>query len=216
MTLDVRMFTVGPLQENCFLVRSDADATEAVLVDPGAEGPRLLTALEELGASLAGILLTHTHFDHVGAVAELAEATGAEVWVPKGEYETLLHFDEVMGSRGGMFADFGPFRPYDAEHQVTGGDQIELAGISFTAVDAPGHSPGHVVYHPEGVSALLAGDVLFAGSIGRTDLPGGNHQQLLDSIAKLMQEFPPETTVLPGHGGPTSLGEEARSNPYLR
>lgn len=216
MTLDVRMFTVGPIQENTFLVRASADAKEAVLVDPGAEAERLLGALSELGASLAGILLTHTHFDHVGAVAELAEATGAEVWVPEGEYEILLHFDEVMGKRGGMFADFGPFRPYDAEHQVTGGDEVELAGLTFAVRDAPGHSPGHVVYHPKGSPALLAGDVLFQGSIGRTDLPGGDHQQLLDSIAKLMQEFDPDTTVLPGHGGPTTLGEEARSNPFLR
>lgn len=216
MTLDIRMFTVGPIQENTFLVRADADAKEAVLVDPGAEAGRLLAALDELGSTLAGILLTHTHFDHVGAVAELAEKTGAEVWVPEGEYDVLLNFDTVMATRGGMFASFGPFIPYDAEHKVNGGDVVELGGITFDVVDAPGHSPAHVVYAPQGTPVLLSGDVLFEGSIGRTDLPGGDHQQLLDSIAGLMQRFDPGHTVLPGHGGPTTLGAEARSNPFLR
>lgn len=216
MTLDVRIFTVGAIQENTYLVRASAGATEAVYVDPGAEGPRLLGALDELGCTLAGILLTHTHFDHVGAVAELAAATGCEVWVPEGEYDVLAHLDEVMGARGGMFAQFGPFLPYEAEHTVTGGDVVELAGLRFDVVDAPGHSPGHLVYAPQGHPVLLSGDVLFQGSIGRTDLPGGDHRQLLDSIAALMQRFDPETHVLPGHMGPTTLGEEAGSNPFLR
>lgn len=216
MSLDIRMFTVGPIQENSFLVRADEQATEAVVIDPGAEAERFLGAFEELGVSLAGILLTHTHFDHVGAVAELAEATGAEVWVPELEHDILKHFDKVMGERGGMFAQFGPFVPYDAEHTVTGGDTVELAGLTFDVVFAPGHSPGHVVYAPQGHPFLLSGDVLFQGSIGRTDLPGGDHARLLQSINELIERFPPETTVLPGHMGPTTLGEEARSNPFLR
>lgn len=216
MSLDIRMFTVGPIQENSFLVRTGEQATEAVVIDPGAEAERFLQAFEELGVSLAGILLTHTHFDHVGAVAELAEATGAEVWVPELEHDVLKNFDKVMGERGGMFAQFGPFVPYDAEHTVTGGDVVELAGITFDVVFAPGHSPGHVVYAPQGHPFLLSGDVLFQGSIGRTDLPGGDHARLLQSINELIERFPAETTVLPGHMGPTTLGEEARSNPFLR
>ena len=216
MSLDIRMFTVGAIQENSFLVRTSEAATEAVVIDPGAEAPRFLKAFEELGVTLAGILLTHTHFDHVGAVAELAEATGAEVWVPELEHEDLLTIDRRMAERGGMFADFGPFVPYDAEHTVSGGDVVELAGITFDVVFAPGHSPGHVVYAPQGHPFLLSGDVLFQGSIGRTDLPGGDHPRLLQSIAELMQRFDPETTVLPGHMGPTTLGAEAKSNPFLR
>lgn len=216
MSLDIRMFTVGPIQENSFLVRTGEQATEAVVIDPGAEAERFLKAFEDLGVSLAGILLTHTHFDHVGAVAELAEATGAEVWVPELEHDVLKNFDKVMGERGGMFAQFGPFVPYDAEHTVTGGDVVELAGITFDVVFAPGHSPGHVVYAPQGHPFLLSGDVLFQGSIGRTDLPGGDHARLLQSINELIERFPAETTVLPGHMGPTTLGEEARSNPFLR
>ncbi len=213
---DVRMFTVGAIQENCFLVRSSEEATEAVIVDPGAEPERLLAAMQELGVTLAGILLTHTHFDHVGAVPALAEATGAEVWVPELEYELLLNHDKIMEARGGMFAGLGPFLPYDAEHQVKGGDVIELAGITFDVVFTPGHSVGHVVYAPREAAVLLSGDVLFQGSIGRTDLPGGDHPRLLQSIQELMDRFDPETTVLPGHMAPTTLGQEARTNPFLR
>lgn len=214
--VDVRMFTVGPIQENCYLVRASDEATEAILVDPGAEADRLLGAIEELGATLAGILLTHTHFDHVGAVAELAEATGAEVWVPELEHEILRTFDQVMEQRGGMFAQFGPFRPFDAQHRVSGGDVVELAGLTFDVVFAPGHSPGHVVYAPREAAILLSGDVLFQGSIGRTDLPGGDHARLLQSIQELLDRFPAETTVLPGHMGITTLGQEAQTNPFLR
>lgn len=216
MTLDIRMFTVGAIQENSYLVRLDENAEEAVVIDPGAEAPRFLKAFDELGVTLAGILLTHTHFDHVGAVAELAAATGAEVWVPELEHEDLLTIDKRMAERGGMFAEFGPFVPYDAEHTVTGGDVVELAGITFDVVFAPGHSPGHVVFAPQGHPYLLSGDVLFKQSIGRTDLPGGDHPRLLQSIAELMQRFDPATLVLPGHMETTTLGDEARSNPFLR
>lgn len=214
--LDVRMFTVGAIQENSYLVRLTDEATGAVIIDPGAEPERLLAAFDELGVTLAGILLTHTHFDHVGAVPQLAEATGAEVWVPELEYDVLKRFDEVMAERGGMFASLGPFLPYDAEHTVTGGDVVELAGITFDVVFTPGHSPGHVVYAPREAAVLLSGDVLFQGSIGRTDLPGGDHPRLLQSIRELIDRFDPETTVLPGHMAPTTLGQEAQTNPFLR
>jgi len=211
----VRMFTVGAIQENSFLVRADSDAKQAVLVDPGAEADRLLAALDDLDVELAGILLTHTHFDHVGAVAELAEATGAEVWVPELEHELLAKIDEIMGARGGMFAQFGPFLPYTAEHTVSGGDVVELAGLTFDVIFTPGHSVGHVTYAPREAAALFSGDVLFQNSIGRTDLPGGDHERLLQSIAELMQRFDGDTKVFPGHMGPTTLGAEARSNPFL-
>jgi hydroxyacylglutathione hydrolase len=210
------MFTVGAIQENSFMVRADEHAKEAVLIDPGAEAPRFLAALEELDCKLAAILLTHTHFDHVGAVAELAEATGCEVWVPELEHEDLRTIDVRMATRGGMFAQFGPFVPYDAEHKISDGDVLELAGITFDVVFSPGHSPGHVVFAPQGAPVLLSGDVLFEGSVGRTDLPGGDHQRLMQSIAELMARFSPETTVLPGHGGPTTLAAEAAGNPYLQ
>jgi glyoxylase-like metal-dependent hydrolase (beta-lactamase superfamily II) len=207
--MDVRMITVGMIQENSFLV-SQEGASEAVIVDPGDEAPKLLAALEEHGLTLAGILVTHTHFDHIGAVADLHDATGAEVWCPEGELETLHDPNAVMRWEG-----FGPFRGYDAEHPVKGGDVVSLAGFDFQVVSTPGHSPDHVTYALPDEGALFSGDVLFQGSIGRTDLPGADHATLMRSIATLLERFDDATTVCPGHMGPTTLGQERRTNPFV-
>jgi glyoxylase-like metal-dependent hydrolase (beta-lactamase superfamily II) len=207
--MDVRMITVGMIQENSFLV-SQEGASEAVIVDPGDEAPKLLAALQEHGLTLAGILVTHTHFDHIGAVADLHDATGAEVWCPEGELETLHDPNAVMRWEG-----FGPFRGYDAEHPVKGGDVVSLAGFDFQVVSTPGHSPDHVTYALPDEGALFSGDVLFQGSIGRTDLPGSDHATLMRSIATLLERFDDATTVCPGHMGPTTLGQERRTNPFV-
>lgn len=207
--MDVRMYTVGMIQENCFLV-SHTGATEAVIVDPGDDAPKLLAAIEEHGLTLAGILITHTHFDHIGAVADLHDATGAEVWCPAGEVETLKDPNAVMRWEG-----FGPFRGYDPEHLVKGGDVVSLAGFDFQVVSTPGHSPDHVTYALPDEGALFSGDVLFQGSIGRTDLPGADHATLMRSIAGLLERFDDATTVCPGHMGPTTLGQERRTNPFI-
>ncbi|WP_320671562.1 MBL fold metallo-hydrolase [Patulibacter defluvii] len=207
--MDVRMFTLGMIQENAFLVRRPG-AAEAVIVDPGDEAPKLLAAFEELGVTLAGILVTHTHFDHIGAVADLHDATGAEVWCPAGEVEILRDPNAVMRWEG-----FGPFRGYDPEHLVKGGDVVSLAGFDFQVVSTPGHSPDHVTYALPEEGALFSGDVLFQGSIGRTDLPGADHATLLASIATLLERFDDATTVFPGHMGPTTLGRERQTNPFL-
>ena len=207
--MDVRMYTVGMIQENCFLV-SHTGATEAVIVDPGDDAPKLLAAIEEHGLTLAGILITHTHFDHIGAVADLHDATGAEVWCPAGEVETLKDPNAVMRWEG-----FGPFRGYDPEHLVKGGDVVSLAGFDFQVVSTPGHSPDHVTYALPDEGALFSGDVLFQGSIGRTDLPGADHATLMRSIATLLERFDDATTVCPGHMGPTTLGQERRTNPFI-
>lgn len=203
------MFTVGPVQENCFLIRRDG-ASEALIVDPGEEAPKLLAAIDALGVDLAGILLTHTHFDHVGAVAPVARATGAEVWVPtieKGVLADIMSFVPWSG--------FGPFESYDAEHVLGGGERLELAGFEIDVIFTPGHSPGHVSFSIPDEQALLSGDVLFQGSIGRTDLPGGDGPTLIDSIAKLVDALPEDTTVYPGHMGITSLAAERATNPFL-
>jgi glyoxylase-like metal-dependent hydrolase (beta-lactamase superfamily II) len=205
--LDVRTFTVGPVQENCHIVRA-AGSDRAVIVDPGEEAPRLLKAIDDLNVKIEGILVTHTHFDHVGAVAPIAHATGAEVWCPELELPVLADIMSFVPWPG-----FGPFESYDAEHAVKGGETIELAGLTFDVVFTPGHSPGHVTYAVE--DALLSGDVLFQGSVGRTDLPGGDHPTLLASIAKLLDAYPDETTVYPGHMGVTTLGRERATNPFL-
>ncbi|HZG48920.1 MAG TPA: MBL fold metallo-hydrolase [Thermoleophilaceae bacterium] len=207
--MDVRMFTVGPVAENCFLVRRD-DSPHALIVDPGDEPDRLLGAIESLGVTLDGILLTHTHFDHVGAVAPVARATGAEVWVPEIEKVVLADIMSFVPWPG-----FGPFESYDAEHTLSGGERFELAGFEIDVVFTPGHSPGHVTYSIADEQAIFSGDVLFQQSIGRTDLPGGDHATLLESIRTLVETLPAETAVYPGHMGLTTLGAERATNPFL-
>jgi hydroxyacylglutathione hydrolase len=233
--LDVRAFTVGPVQENCYLVRSHAEASSAVMVDPGEEAERLLAAAKALEVDIDAILLTHCHFDHIGAVAPVARATGAAVYCP--EIERPLLADIMNWVPQG----FGPFESYEPDHTLTGGERLNLAGLDIEVIFTPGHSPGHMTYaiarsSPRGEAqaeaaldsdpssestngaperALLSGDVLFAGSVGRVDLPGGDWATLEASIGGLLQSFPPQTTVYPGHMGITTLGRERDTNPFL-
>jgi glyoxylase-like metal-dependent hydrolase (beta-lactamase superfamily II) len=203
------MLTVGQIAENCFLFRKDG-AEGALIVDPGDEAPRILQAAEELGVTIEGILLTHTHFDHIGAVAPVAKATGASVWCPEIETPVLADINSFVPWPG-----FGPYESYDADHTVSGGEKLELAGMEIDVIFTPGHSPGHVTYSIPDEAAIFSGDVLFQGSVGRTDLPGGDWATLLESIRTLVESHPPETTVYPGHMGITTLGVERASNPFL-
>jgi hydroxyacylglutathione hydrolase len=207
--MDVRMFTVGVVQENCYLFRREG-SERALIVDPGDEAEKLLQAIDSLGVSLDGILLTHTHFDHVGAVAPVARATGAEVWVPVLERPVLADINSFV-----PWPELGPFESYEAEHTLGGGEKLELAGFEIDVLSTPGHSPGHVTYSIRDENAVFSGDVLFQGSVGRTDLPGADWSTLLASIRMLVETLPPETTVYPGHMGITSLGAERASNPFL-
>jgi hydroxyacylglutathione hydrolase len=209
--IDVRMFTVGPVQENCFIVRQKG-SQHAVIVDPGEEADKLLAAIDALGITqLDAILLTHTHFDHVGAVAPVAKATGAPVYCPELETRVLANIMDYVPWPG-----FGPFESYDADETVAGGEALELAGLALDVIFTPGHSPGHVTYAVRGENALFSGDVLFQGSVGRVDLPGGDWPTLLASIETLVDSYPDETTVYPGHMGITTLGAERATNPFLR
>ncbi len=209
--LDVRAFTVGPVQENSYIVRAGNDATSALLVNPGDEPERLQGAIDALGVQIEAILITHCHFDHIGAVAPLARATGAPVYCP--EIERPLLADIMSWTPPG----FGPFEGYEAEHTLAGGERLHLAGLDIDVLFTPGHSPGHLTYaigspaHP----ALLSGDVLFQGSVGRVDLPGGDWATLERSIEELLRAHSDETVVYPGHMGVTTLGRERDTNPFL-
>jgi len=207
--MEMRMFTVGMVQENCYLFRRDG-SDRALLVDPGEEAPRLLAAIEELGVQIDGILLTHTHFDHVGAVAPVARATGAEVWVPELEKPVLADINAYV-----PWPEFGPFESWDAEHTVSGGERLSLAGFDIDVIFTPGHSPGHVTYAIPDEAAVFSGDVLFQGSVGRVDLPGGDWPTLLGSLRTLTDALPGETKVHPGHMGLTTLAAERATNPFL-
>jgi hydroxyacylglutathione hydrolase len=204
---DVRSFTVGPVQENCYIVRAGADATRALLVDPGDEPERLRRAIDALGVQIEAILVTHCHFDHIGAVAPLARATGAPVYCP--EIERPLLADIASWTPPG----FGPFESHEPEHTLSGGERLSLAGLDIDVISTPGHSPGHLTYATAG--ALLSGDVLFQGSVGRVDLPGGDWPTLERSIESLLKAYPPETIVYPGHMGVTTLARERDANPFL-
>jgi glyoxylase-like metal-dependent hydrolase (beta-lactamase superfamily II) len=207
--MDVRMFTVGPVAENCFIFRADGD-DRALIVDPGEEAERLLRAVDELGLSIEAILLTHTHFDHVGAVAPVARATGAPVYCPELETPVLADIMSFVPWPG-----FGPYESYEADETVKGGERLELAGLEIDVLFTPGHSPGHVAYSIPAEEAVFSGDVLFQGSVGRTDLPGGDWPTLARSIAMLLDTLPPQTRVFPGHMGLTTLARERATNPFL-
>jgi hydroxyacylglutathione hydrolase len=206
VTIVVDRFALGPLQTNCYVVRADGAASAAVVVDPGGEAPELLAQLERLDTACAAILVTHGHFDHLGGVADLADSTGAPVYMPNGERDRLERYSE--------FAPAGmPGRPHTPDHLLEGGETIEVAGLAFECVSIPGHSPAHVAFYAEG--HLFSGDLLFAGSVGRVDLPGGDWDALLDSVRTLVDRYPPETIVYPGHGPQTTLGAELERNPFL-
>ena len=206
--MEARWLTVGPVQENTWIARQDG-SDKALLIDPGDEPEKLLEALKELQTTPEAILITHCHFDHVGAVKAMAQATGAPVYCPAGEVFML----EDINS----FAFPGlTFESYTPEHTVKDGDKLQLAGFEIDVIGTPGHSPDHVTYSIAADKAIFSGDVLFQGSIGRTDLPGCDHDTLMASIAKLLDTLPDDTGVLPGHMDPSMLGQDRRSNPFLQ
>ena len=204
--MNVETFTVGAFQENCYLLVDDR-SRKAVIVDPGGEGDRLVEAIEESGAELEAIWITHAHVDHVGAIASIKRRWDVPVYLHPADrrlYAAASRQAEVYGV---------PFEePPPPDREFSDGQRLQLGDAAFTVMHAPGHAPGHVVIHGQGMA--LVGDCLFAGSIGRTDLPFSNPPQLAESLKKIA-ELPPETVVYPGHGMETTIAEERRSNPFL-
>ena len=204
----VDRYELGPIGTNCYVVRADRGASEAVVVDPSGDAAQLRLDLARAGARCVAILVTHCHSDHLVGVADLAEGTGAPVHMSAEEAPVLAAPDQ-------WFPEFRlvPVRPYAVDVELAGDETLELAGITFQTLRVPGHSPAHLAFHADG--ALFSGDVLFEGSVGRVDLPGAGWATLLESIRALVERYPPETTVYPGHGPPTTLGAELARNPFL-
>jgi hydroxyacylglutathione hydrolase len=206
VTLVVDAYPLGPIQTNCYVVRSERGAAEAAVVDPGADAAQLRLELATMGAACAAILITHGHYDHLGGVADLAEGTGAPVYMPEGERQTLEQFRDFAP------AAF-PGRAWTPDTLLVGGETITVAGIELEVVAIPGHSPAHIAYYADG--CLFSGDLLFAGSVGRVDIPGADWDTLLASVRSLADTYDRETVVYPGHGPTTTLGHELDRNPFL-
>ena len=206
MNPSVSGLTVGAFQENCYLV-ADETAGVSVLIDPGAEADRLISVIERSGTEPTAIWLTHAHLDHVGAIAGLERRWRLPIY--------LHPLDEPLYSMASRQAAlYGlPFeQPPAADRTLGDGDVLEVGRFRFSVMHAPGHAPGHVVIHGHGMA--FVGDCLFAGSIGRTDLPLSNPRELAESLDRIVR-LPEDTVVYPGHGPPTTVGTEARSNPFL-
>lgn len=206
MSLAVERYELGPIATNCYVVRTSDEASEAVVIDPGGDAAELGRELERLGVTCVGILITHGHWDHLGGVADLADASGAPVYMAAEERIALERINDFAPAEL-------PLRPYTPDVLLEGDETLDLAGISFQTLRVPGHSPAHLAYYAEG--CLFSGDVLFAGSVGRTDLPFGDWDTLVASIRLLADRFPPETVVYSGHGPETTLGDEIARNPFL-
>lgn len=206
MSLAVDRYEPPPIGTNCYVIRADRGATEAVVVDPGGDAARLRLELAEMRTRCAAILITHGHWDHLGAVADLAEATGAPVHMA--EDERILLEDVNSFTPPGV-----RLRPYTPDVLLQGDETLDLAGISFATLRVPGHSPAHLAYYAD--ACLFSGDLVFNRSVGRTDLPGADWDTLVKSIRMLADRLPADTVVYPGHGPQTTLGAELAGNPFL-
>ena len=205
--IQIRRFEVGPLMTNCYVIW-DPSSLQAMVVDPGAADRAVLSIIEKENLSVTLIVNTHAHVDHVGGNRWLQEATGAPIALHEKE-KTLLEQMEVQAAVFNYPCDSSP----DPSRWLQEGDELTLSGNRFRVLHTPGHSPGSVSLHTEGVA--LVGDTLFAGSIGRSDLPGGSHAELIHAIQTKLLVLEEETRILPGHGPETTVSREKRFNPFF-
>ena len=203
-------FPVGPLQCNCTIL-GDEEAGEAIVIDPGDEVGRIARRLAALGLKLKQILITHAHIDHVGGALKLKRLTGAPILLNETDLPLLKMMEMQAGWLGMETPETAP-----PDESLADGLRVGLDRYPAEVLHTPGHTQGSVCLHFAPLKMVIAGDTLFAGSIGRTDLPGGNSRQIIDSIESRLMALPDETRVLPGHGPATTIGAERRSNPFLR
>jgi len=201
-----KKLVVGPFESNCYIVGSES-TKEGMIIDPGAEAEQILKGVNDLGLDIKLIVLTHGHIDHIGAVKEVKEATGAEVAIHSHDAESLQE-----RSLSGIFGFSYPAPP-PPDRLLKGGDSIDVGDLHFLVVHTPGHSPGSICLF--GHEVVFCGDTLFNFGVGRTDLPGGNTSQLMDSLHTKLMMLPDNTVVYPGHGPDTTIVTERRANPFL-
>jgi hydroxyacylglutathione hydrolase len=202
----VQGFVTGPFEENTYLV-ADSASGDAILIDPGDEGEALVDAVRRAGLTLRAIWLTHAHIDHIGGIAAVRRALPVPVFLHRDDLEIYENGETIARTYGVPFE-----QPENPDHWLNDGDELTVGELRFRIMHAPGHAPGHVVIHGHGVA--FVGDCLFAGSIGRTDLPLSDGAELARSLARIA-ELPAETVVYSGHGPSTTIGEELRTNPFL-
>ena len=206
----LKMLTVGPFQENCYII-GDEELGVGAVVDPGDEAARIALAVEQTDLDVASIIVTHAHIDHVGAVAALADEYACPVLM-HAEAEPMLEQLPTQAMMMGL--RFGKVPSVD--HYIEDGQVLEVGGLKLEARYTPGHAPGHLAFYAESEAVVFAGDALFAGSVGRTDLFGGNMEVLMRSINERLMTLPDETQVFPGHGPQTTIADERRHNPFLQ
>ncbi len=207
--LRATIIPVTPLQQNCTLLWCTATMRGA-FVDPGGDLPLLRSAMEKHGVEIEKILVTHGHFDHCGGAAQLADDLGVEIEGPHPEDRFLLERLGEDGLRYGV-----PGRSFLPARWLDQGDGVRVGELEFAVHHTPGHTPGHVVFHHAPSKLAIVGDVLFQGSVGRTDFPRGSHPQLIDSIVTRLWPMGDDTVFLPGHGQPSTFGQERQSNPFV-
>ncbi|OOB80258.1 MAG: hypothetical protein BEN19_05900 [Epulopiscium sp. Nuni2H_MBin003] len=209
--MKIKKILVGPVQELCYFI-VDEDTKDAVMIDPGDEAERLISYIQKEEINLRAILITHAHFDHIGAVEAIKEQTGAEIIAHRNGKKTLLDPNFNLSCMTQTPISFEADRYVDDKEMIN----LESMGLTFEVIFVPGHTMDGVAYYSKQLSAVFVGDIIFKNGVGRSDLPGGNAQQLIAGIQDKICTLPTETTIYPGHGFTTNVADEIQNNPYIK